>query len=85
METVSGLVLSAFDGVGTWHYVVVTLIEEMLELLGLALAVGAVAGLHVWRRSPGGLQVRFRGWAERPDRDAAGRVADRVSSGPPRE
>lgn len=64
VESVSGLVLAHFDGVVTWHFVVVTLLEEWCELTGVVLAVGALAGLHEWQAADGELSVRFRGWAE---------------------
>lgn len=76
VETLSGLILSHFGDQVTWHYVLAVLMEELLELLGVALAVGAVAGLFHWRSSEGVLHVRLRGG------DAAEPLGRRPSTAP---
>lgn len=65
-ETISGQVLAVFGGEVTPHYMYVTMLEELLELLGVVVAIGAVAGLYSWRVVDGSLRVAFLGWGRRP-------------------
>lgn len=62
VETLSGLVLLASGGEVNRVYVYVTMVEELLELVGVAVAIGAVAALYSWRARDGRLAVTFRGW-----------------------
>ena len=58
MEILGGLLLG--QGAPAWSYVLVTLIEETGELLGLSLAIGGVLSLFEVRCTRAGHDVRFR-------------------------
>lgn len=62
IESLSGVVLAASGGVPDATFVWVTAIEELFEMVGIAVAIGAVAGLYTWTRREGRLDVHFRGW-----------------------
>ena len=70
VESISGLVLASFNDEITWHYYLITLVEETLELVGVCLAIAALAGLYEWRRN-GGLRITFRGWRGEVESQAA--------------
>lgn len=67
LETLSGFVLAAFEGQVTWHYVGVTLAEEMCEMVGVSLAIAGLLHVFSWERGDG-LCVRFVGWREESER-----------------
>ena len=61
VESLSGLVLAHFADQVTWHFILVTLVEELLEMLGLALAIaGVLAMFDVSRLPERAWTVRFR-------------------------
>ncbi|MDO5495806.1 MAG: hypothetical protein Q4G64_08840, partial [bacterium] len=65
LETLSGMDLRAAEGLQGDTYVWITAFEELFELVGISVAIGALAGLYEWHRRDGALDIRFRGWRTR--------------------
>lgn len=61
-ESISGQVLDHFDGGITWHFILVTLVEETLEMIGVVLALAGVLTLfEVHADEHGHRTIRWRG------------------------